>query len=364
MGGLADDRSLRAAAELHRSIHADTTQQPMKILAGIVGLLVPGAGSAWALAWNAASEIRRALRLHSPQADAYGECQVQATILREVMGNPFRPLRIDPAIIRWNDETPSRLARVIYEEQAFDQLPILADALEEAGCTDPDILDHCRQPDEHVRGCWLIDALLGKTRPSAYPCPEQKRPPMPEATKPANVPQPTDREAFRALVSRAQKGDEATVPELRKWLQNPATVDFLGGDLARQAELSLLNAAAGENLAFREAALCKMELMRADLAGPASTPLERLLVERIIACWLQLHYADIRLAQSEAKLTMAQVEYQEERRDRAHKRYLSAIKTLVTVRKLALPVVQVNIARKQVNMAGPCLPIEGAREAV
>jgi hypothetical protein len=107
-----------------------------------------------------------------------------------------------------------------------------------------------------------------------------------------------------------------------------------------------------------------MELMRAELAGPDPTPLERLLVERIVACWLQLHYIDIRLPQSEAKLTMKQVEYLEDRRDRAHRRYLSAIKTLATVRKLALPVLQVNIAKKQVNVAGSCLPADDAREAV
>jgi hypothetical protein len=63
-------------------------------------------------------------------------------------------------------------------------------------------------------------------------------------------------------------------------------------------------------------------------------------------------------------LTMKQVEHQEERRDRAHRRYLTAIKTLATVRKLALPVLQVNIAKKQVNVAGPCLPADGAKEAV
>jgi hypothetical protein len=54
------------------------------------------------------------------------------------------------------------LAQGIYEEQAWDRLPILADALEESGCTSADILNHCRQPGEHVRGCWVIDLILGK----------------------------------------------------------------------------------------------------------------------------------------------------------------------------------------------------------
>lgn len=187
---------------------------------------------------------------------------------------------------------------------------------------------------------------------------------MPDTPKPADVTKTAEGRALLDLMVRAEKGDETVLPDLRKWFQDPVLVDMLGGDLARQAERSLLNSAAGKNLAFREAVLRKMELMRAELTGPNATPLERLLVERIVTCWLQLHYADIRLAQSEAKMTMEQGAYQEECRERAHRRYLSAIKTLATVRKLALPVLQVNIAKKQVNVAGPCLPVDGAKEAV
>ena len=51
------------------------------------------------------------------------------------------------------------MARVIYDERQFDGMPILADALEDAGCTDPDILNHCRQAGEHVRGCWVVDLM-------------------------------------------------------------------------------------------------------------------------------------------------------------------------------------------------------------
>ncbi len=56
-----------------------------------------------------------------------------------------------------------KLAQAIYDERDFDRMPILADALEEAGCTNIDILTHCRQPGEHVRGCWVVDAIFGKT---------------------------------------------------------------------------------------------------------------------------------------------------------------------------------------------------------
>ena len=55
-----------------------------------------------------------------------------------------------------------KFAQAIYDDRDFDRLPILADALEEAGCTNADILAHCRQPGEHVRGCWVVDLLLGK----------------------------------------------------------------------------------------------------------------------------------------------------------------------------------------------------------
>src|SRR5262249_49758118 len=91
------------------------------------------------------------------------ERQVQADILREIFGNPFRPPAIDPAWLRWNDGTVPRLARVIYDERSFETLPVLADALEDAGCPDVALLQHCRSGAGHFRGCWAIDAILGKT---------------------------------------------------------------------------------------------------------------------------------------------------------------------------------------------------------
>jgi hypothetical protein len=83
-------------------------------------------------------------------------------LIRDIFGNPFRPVPLDPSWLAWNDSTVSKLAQSIYDDRAFDRLPILADALEEAGCDNADILQHCRQPGEHVRGCWVVDLLLGK----------------------------------------------------------------------------------------------------------------------------------------------------------------------------------------------------------
>jgi hypothetical protein len=87
----------------------------------------------------------------------------QAGLLRELFGNPFRPSRLDPAWRRGHDSVAERLARAIYAERRFDELPVLADALEDAGCADRAILAHCRGPGEHVLGCWVVDLLLGKS---------------------------------------------------------------------------------------------------------------------------------------------------------------------------------------------------------
>jgi hypothetical protein len=91
------------------------------------------------------------------------ERQGQCLLVRDIIGNPFRSTTLAQSWLTWNDGTVVRLAQTICQERAFDHLPVLADALEEAGCNDADILNHCRVPGTHVRGCWLIDAFLGRT---------------------------------------------------------------------------------------------------------------------------------------------------------------------------------------------------------
>jgi hypothetical protein len=76
-----------------------------------------------------------------------------------VVGNPFRTVAFDPS---WRTSAVVGLARATYDDRAFDQLPILADALQEAGCEDAEVLGHCRSSGWHVRGCWVVDLLLGK----------------------------------------------------------------------------------------------------------------------------------------------------------------------------------------------------------
>jgi hypothetical protein len=88
---------------------------------------------------------------------------ILADLLREVVGPlPFRRVSVAPALLRWDGGTVLKLAQGIYDEGTFDQLPILADSLEEAGCTDAAVLDHLRGPGPHCRGCWSVDLVLGK----------------------------------------------------------------------------------------------------------------------------------------------------------------------------------------------------------
>ena len=84
-----------------------------------------------------------------------------ADLIRDIFGNPFRPVALARA---WRTPGAVGLAQAIYDERAFDRLPLLAEELERAGCRLPALLDHCRQPGTHVRGCWPVDLLLSRGR--------------------------------------------------------------------------------------------------------------------------------------------------------------------------------------------------------
>jgi hypothetical protein len=98
-------------------------------------------------------------RLARTGRDAFLLPRQQCEFLRDLFGNPFRPVRIDPS---WRTLAVVAIARAIDEESAFDRLPILADALEEVACSEPALLAHCREGGAHCRGCWAIDRLRGK----------------------------------------------------------------------------------------------------------------------------------------------------------------------------------------------------------
>jgi hypothetical protein len=94
-----------------------------------------------------------------PSAVDGGELMAQSDLLLDIFGNPFRPVAFDPA---WRTEHTAGIASKMYEERDFAGMPILADALEEAGCDNADILAHCRETGVHVRGCWVVDLVLAK----------------------------------------------------------------------------------------------------------------------------------------------------------------------------------------------------------
>lgn len=131
-----------------------------------------GTHDAWATAFDVAynqqnyhlSEARAIADAAAPakwvalrESTRTDEEKSQCHLVRDIFGNPFRPVTVDPAWL-----TVKQMAEAIYEERRFGDMPSLADALEEAGCSSADILAHYRQPGEHVRGCWVLDLLLGK----------------------------------------------------------------------------------------------------------------------------------------------------------------------------------------------------------
>jgi hypothetical protein len=113
-----------------------------------------GARAGRVLAWD----------LHDPASAAHAVAVKEIwepglRMLRDILGNPFRPPAFDP---RWRTEDSRGLARGVYKDRAFDRLPLLADALMDAGCDQEDILAHCRSDVPHVRGCWVVDLILGR----------------------------------------------------------------------------------------------------------------------------------------------------------------------------------------------------------
>jgi hypothetical protein len=117
--------------------------------------------SAWLAAWDAAWDARMAARdFLSDRTDWERERLWQAGVLKDLFGNPFRSVYIHPSWLT-ADSPVVQLARVIYDEERYGDLPYLGDALEESGCGDATVLEHCRSPGPHYRGCWVVDAVLG-----------------------------------------------------------------------------------------------------------------------------------------------------------------------------------------------------------
>jgi hypothetical protein len=170
--------------------------------------------------------------------------------------------------------------------------------------------------------------------------------PLPRVARPVEM----------ATVRKAEKGDAAALADVREMLKGAGIPEALCGNVAREALRALVASYAGENPVIREAVLCKLAEMRAELSGPSPTGLEKLLVERILATWLHLHHLESVYARKDS-LTLSVGTYYQKSISAAQKRYLAAVKGLGEVRKMALPALQVNIARKQVNvLTAPVAP--------
>ncbi len=154
------------------------------------------------------------------------------------------------------------------------------------------------------------------------------------------------------LFRQAEQGDKDALARMQIVFESvPRFCDELG-DLAREAEDSLVKVYTKSPL-VQEALRFKLNALRQEIGGPDPSPLEDLLARRIAACWLQVHYLETMYAQNlkNCGLTGRQSESFQRSIDHAQRRYLSAIKALVQVRRLLAPMVQVNIAEKQVNIA-------------
>jgi hypothetical protein len=143
--GLCSENDLEAAVALYLK---DQPRPVFRLL-----LLVGAADPQDAADWAITGVLQQA-------ADIKQEKKALCDLLRCVFGPlPFRPVNLAS---EWRTPTVLNLARVIYDERSFEDLPILGDALEEAGCTDADLLNHCRTPGPHARGCWVVDLLLNE----------------------------------------------------------------------------------------------------------------------------------------------------------------------------------------------------------
>jgi len=143
-------------------------------------------------------------------------------------------------------------------------------------------------------------------------------------------------EELARLLRSAEQGDRSVLPRLREALDADATLWKEYGDLALQAEASLVRLAAGNNVLLAESLLRKLHALKGELTAEVATPLERLLVERVTATWLQAAYCDAVAAQagpsSEARSRLLL-----QQQDAAHRRHLTAVKALAMVKKLLRP---------------------------
>lgn len=163
-------------------------------------------------------------------------------------------------------------------------------------------------------------------------------------------------EKLQNLLRLAEKGEEEAIPEIRQILSEQPDLAWHFVDVAQVAEDALIEKMTSEeDLAAKEILRFQLEAMREEIAGENPSPLERLLVERVVATWLQIQLFEGLYANGMSKsMTIAQGNFYQKRLDQTHRRHLSAIRALVQIRKLlkGSTITQINIADKQINTTG------------
>lgn len=169
------------------------------------------------------------------------------------------------------------------------------------------------------------------------------------ATKAIKAPA-NDCDELAVVIPKARKDKDAAERVIQISRENGTLREVIEAfGIHNSAERSIIKHYAGDDELLNALCAEQLSMMSGELAGPNPTPLEKLLCDRIAFCWFHLQRCEAVVAQQNG-LTFAESEFYQKKIDRAHKRYLAAIKALAQVRKLQLPNVQVNIGEKQVNI--------------
>jgi hypothetical protein len=157
--GLAKRKDLNAALLACNEQANKATHDPAAMVVKVSLQMASFWASYNARVQAAGTEPLEASQIAAHTAAMNEEGLAQGNLLHDIFGNPFRPVTIER---NWLTATVVELARTIYDDRFFDRMPILADALMDVGCEDDAILEHCRSNGPHVRGCWVVDLILGK----------------------------------------------------------------------------------------------------------------------------------------------------------------------------------------------------------
>ncbi|MCI0701763.1 MAG: hypothetical protein L0241_11825 [Planctomycetia bacterium] len=163
--GIASGEEARNASKQASQAARSVLAHQLRRFVDLVDRTLTGSRNTWANLPHQLAEVIANEESEEPRSDLYqwaylDEQEEQMKLLRDIFGNPFRAVDFSS---EWRTDTALSLARQMYESREFSAMPILADALQDAGCDNDDVLNHCRDAKQiHVRGCWVVDLVLGK----------------------------------------------------------------------------------------------------------------------------------------------------------------------------------------------------------